>query len=174
MSKKIPSKLLQYLFIYIFSGSFYCIVEILFRGYSHYSMFILAGFIGLIICYQNDNIISYESPFEAQVLFCAAISTLGEYITGLIANQDFYIWDYRGLWGTFANGQLNIFFIFAWIIICAIAIPILDYLEWRFCGGEKPHYRFALIERLKLIIKENKETIKERFYEEEYYEHRSR
>ena len=141
--KNLLSRLLQVAFIFALSGTIYVCMEMLFRGYSHWSMWVLAGICGVIIALVNNGIfLSSKTPFELQVAFCSACCVAGEYIAGLIVNQDFQVWDYREMIGTFAGGQLNVFFIMAWIIICIFGIPFLDWIEWKLLNGRKPVYEF--------------------------------
>lgn len=143
--KNLLTRSFQLLFLFALSGTMYVLLEIMARGYSDISMFVLGGLCGVIIAFVNNGIfLSAETPFEIQVAFCATCCTLGELLTGIIVNQDFHVWDYRDLFGTFAGGQLNILFIFLWIGICIVSIPFLDWIEWRFLNGRKPEYQFLL------------------------------
>ncbi len=146
--KTVLSRLLQVAFIFIFSGTAYVLLEMLCRGYSHITMWVLGGICGVIIALVNNDIfLSSKTPFEIQVAFCATCCVLGEYIFGIIFNRDFTIWDYREIPGTFADGQLNIFFILLWIVICIFAIPLLDWIEYKLLDGRRPVYRFLCLKR---------------------------
>lgn len=126
--------------IFVIGGLLYCGIELAYRGRTAFSMFILAGCCALIMAWLN-NIFSYDMPFKWQVLLAALACVCGEYITGIIANRDFKIWDYRNLPFTFAGGQLNLFFCLVWVALSAIGIPIMDYVEWKYMGDEtKPYY----------------------------------
>lgn len=141
-------RLLQIATIFFFSGTAYIVIEIIFRGYTDFSMWILGGICGVIITFVNNGLILDEkTPFEYQVAFCSMCCIVGELIAGLIVNQDYHVWDYRELFGTFAYGQLNIFFIMAWICICIFAIPLLDWIEWKLLDGRKPVYTFLLCKK---------------------------
>ena len=125
---------------FMVGGFIYCIIELLYRGYTDISMYILAGFCAVIMGGLN-NLFSFNMPFGWQVLLASAACIVGEYITGVIVNQNFTVWDYRNLPLTFANGQLNAFFCLAWVGISIIGIPLLDYVEWHYMkSGEKPYY----------------------------------
>lgn len=125
---------------FMVGGFIYCFIELLYRGRTHPAMFVLAGFCSLIMAGLNNKF-SYDMPFELQVLLSAAACILGEYVTGILVNRDFSIWDYRGMAGTFAGGQLNIFFCLAWVALSIIGIPLLDFVEWKYLGDEvKPYY----------------------------------
>lgn len=139
---KFLKRINQLVAIFLFSGAVYVMIELLYRGFSDWSMFVLAGFLGIVISLVNNNIImSYDSEFCVQVLFCTLCCIAGEYLVGITLNSDFHIWDYRNLPFTFGDGQLNLFFCGAWMLICTISIPLLDYIEWRFFGEEKPYYK---------------------------------
>lgn len=142
--KKLFNLLLEFIFMFLFSGLVYVIIELLFRGYSFVSMFILGGICGVFLCFLN-NIFTYDMDFLLQIGISTVVCTLLEWICGLIVNQDFTIWDYRYLCGTFANQQCNIFFCFAWMGISAICIPVLDYIEWVLFQdkdeSKKPYYK---------------------------------
>lgn len=138
----ICKRILQLIFIYIFSGTVYVIIEFLYRGYSFLSMFFLAGFCGIFLFLLN-NVFTYEMDFILQLIISSIVCTFFEYCTGMLINQDFTIWDYRGLVGTFGNDQVNIFFSLAWMLIALFGIPILDYIDWHYFGYKpetKPYY----------------------------------
>ena len=100
----------------------------------------LAFIVGIIIS-QYNNMFTYDMDLAWQVLFGGLTSIMLEYLFGITFNQDFTIWDYRGLWGTFAPNQLNILFCCAWFVIVCISIFILDWFEYKALHAEnKPYY----------------------------------
>lgn len=138
--QKLLQKMLQLTSIGIVSGFIYCGLEILWRGWTHWTMFILAFIVGIIIS-QYNNMFTYDMDLVWQVLFGGLTSIMLEYLFGITFNQDFTIWDYRGLWGTFAQNQLNILFCCAWFVIVCISIFILDWFEYKVLHDEnKPYY----------------------------------
>ena len=133
----------KYLFIFLFCGIGYVAIELLFRGRSDVSMFILAGICGTVFLTWLNNIFTYDTDFILQVFICGTMCTLAEWICGLLINTDFHVWDYRTLPLTSPDGQVNFFFYLAWCLICAIVIPILDYIEWKVFDYKKdtiPYY----------------------------------
>lgn len=128
------------MFIFIFAGLFYILVELAYRGFTHYSMFILAGICGLVMAGMNDRF-SFELDFGIQVFSCTVVCTLMEFIFGEIFNRDYSIWDYRGMWGTFADNQCNVVFVLAWLVLCIMGIPLLDFIEWKVFDEERPYYK---------------------------------
>lgn len=125
---------------FLTGGFIYCMIELLFRGRTAPSMFILAGCCSLVMSGINNRF-SFDVPFWIQVTVSSLACILGEYITGMLVNRNYTIWDYRNLPGTFANGQLNIFFCLAWVGLSIVGIPLLDYIEWHYMGVQpKPYY----------------------------------
>jgi len=135
----------------LFSSIVYCFIEIMARGYTHYSMAILAFICGIGLMFLNDTVLEYDTYFEIQVLFGTLLCTTLEYIFGLMFNSNFSVWDYRNLPFTlhFLDDQVNIMFCFAWMLICIFGIPLLDYLQYKAGLGDKPHYRFLIKTKMK-------------------------
>ena len=106
-------------------------------------MFILAGIVSILIALMDDIFYTFETDYVIQVLTAATIATIGEGITGLIVNflLKLNVWDYSNLKGTFFFGQCNVYYCLAWIVICAIGIPILDIIEYEMFNGKKPYYK---------------------------------
>lgn len=135
--------LTMFMTIFFIGGLVYTSIEIVYRGYSHINMFILAGIVSILIVLMNDILYSFETDYIIQVTTTAAIAMVGEGIAGLIVNfmLKLNVWDYSNLCGNFFFGQCNIFYCMAWIPICAIGIPILDIIQYEMFNGEKPYYK---------------------------------
>lgn len=137
---KLNKRIMMALGTFMIGGFIYCLIELIYRGYTDISMYILAGFCSVIMAGLND-LFSFDMQFPLQVGVASVACIFGEYITGLLVNQNFEIWDYRDLPGTFADGQLNVVFCLAWFGLSIIGIPLLDYVEWKFMKQEpKPYY----------------------------------
>ena len=83
--KKALSLCLKYLSLFTVMGSIYYLIEIIWRGYSHVSMFILAGVCGICIGLINE-ILSMDTPIWLQAIIGSCIVTTGEFISGCILN----------------------------------------------------------------------------------------
>ena len=66
----------QILFSFFFSGSVYCTIELIYRQYTHFSMFILAGVVGIFLYFLN-NIFTYEMDYLLQIIIGTVFATLG-------------------------------------------------------------------------------------------------
>lgn len=132
---------LKYLFLFWFGGSFYITLEVLWRGYSHWTMGVLAGLVFTSIGLLNE-IWSWDTSIIIQILAGTIIATTGEFITGCIVNLwlGWDIWDYSDMWGNIL-GQICPAFIALWIPISLLSIVIDDMIRWKFFNEEKPKYK---------------------------------
>lgn len=130
----------KYAFLFWFGGATYVALEVLWRGYSHWTMLLLAGILFIIIGLLNE-IWSWNLKFRYQVLISTAIATTLELFTGLIVNVclGWNVWDYSNVPFNFL-GQICLPYTFLWIALSAVAIILDDVLRWKFFGEEKPHY----------------------------------
>lgn len=120
--KKCLLSLCRIIALFLLCGSIYVCIELLFRGYSHWSMFILAGFLGVFCIDAPNNIYGFDLDYRLQVAISTALCTLGEGLTGIYVNiyKGWNIWDYSTLPLTFFFGQCNLLFVLAWTIIVGL------------------------------------------------------
>lgn len=132
---------LKYLFLFWFGGSFYITLEVLWRGYSHWTMGVLAGLVFISIGLLNE-IWSWDTSIIIQILVGTIIATTGEFITGCIVNLwlGWDIWDYSDMWGNIL-GQICPAFIALWMPISLLSIVVDDVIRWKFFNEEKPKYK---------------------------------
>lgn len=122
-------------------GTTYFGIEMLWRGYSHWTMALIGGLCFVLIGAINEYI-PWDMGFIQQALIGASIVTSVEFIAGLILNVwlGLGIWDYSAL-PLNIMGQICLPFFFAWIALAAVAIVIDDYLRYWIFKEEKPHYQ---------------------------------
>ena len=115
--------------LFLIYGSIYYGLEVLYRGYSHLSMFILAGVLGVAIGLVNEIIPKINIWLET--LIGTIIATIGEGVTGIIVNNILHlnVWDYSNLPFTFFYGQCNLIFCLIWFVLTYIVIKLDDYLR---------------------------------------------
>ena len=93
--------------LFISVGFTYYMLECFFRGYSHWSMFLLAGLLSFVIDGVN-NVLSFECDYLIQVLIVNVWLGLN-------------VWDYSNMpWGTFFFGQCNIIFCLVWMALVGL------------------------------------------------------
>ena len=104
-------------------GIIYTFIEILWRGYSHWSMTVLGG-----VCFAVLYFL-YEKTGGAHLLLrCAAGSafiTAAEFLTGCIVNLrlGWNVWSYSSLrFNIF--GQVSLFFSVLWFFLCILGFKV--------------------------------------------------
>ena len=138
MFKKIGKAIVLFLIF----GLFYFIVETIWKGHiTHWSMFVLAGIIGLLIGGINEYI-PWEMPFWQQCGIGMILATIGEGLTGLIVNiwLKLNVWNYSNTFLNFFYHQCSVPFCIAWFILSGICIIIDDYIRYKLFNEEQPYY----------------------------------
>lgn len=126
----------EYLFCWALGGTLYYAVELLFRGYSHWSMFLLGGFCFLFFAWQGLQG-GWKTPLWKQVLRCTVFVTSGEFITGIFVNKwmQWNVWDYSDQpFQLF--GQICLPFTILFSGLCALGIFLAAYLLYWLYGEE--------------------------------------
>lgn len=114
--------------IFLIFGLIYIIIELLYRGHTHYSMFIVGGICGVLIGLINDN--TPDMPLLPQCILGAVIITIIELLTGLFLNVylGLNVWDYSNQPFNFM-GQICPQFCIIWCILSILVIRIDDWLK---------------------------------------------
>ena len=117
-------------------------MELMYRGRSNISMFILGGACGIIVGGLN-NWYSWDMPLIKQMTISAVIITILEYITGCIVNihLGWNVWDYSDM-PLNLNGQICFYFSFLWFFVSLIAIVLDDWLRHELFNEEYKKYKF--------------------------------
>ncbi|MEG1504729.1 MAG: hypothetical protein RR369_00105 [Lachnospiraceae bacterium] len=131
-------KVSEYLFLWTTGGCIYYGVECLFRGFSHWTMFLLGG-VCFFFCTFQGIWLKWSDPFWKQLLRCMIFVTACEFITGIIVNKwlCWQVWDYTDLpFQLF--GQICIPFMLIFSGLCALGIIVGGYLLYWLYGEERP------------------------------------
>ena len=136
-------RLNKYLILFVIGGISYFFIEILWRGHSHITMFILGG-----LCFVSVGLINeYYFKLKKSLLIQQSVSwlviTTLELIFGLILNVRLRlnVWDYSNLKFNLM-GQICLEYSVLWFFLSLPAIIFYDYLRHWLFGEEKPHYKF--------------------------------
>ena len=134
--------IIKYLILGIIGGFTYVIIEMLYRGHSHWSMFIVSAVAFISIGLINE-FISWDMKLWKQMLIGSGIVTVLEFISGYILNikLGWLIWDYSNVPFNIM-GQICLPFSIAWFFISFIAIVADDYLRYWLFKEERPHYKW--------------------------------
>ena len=112
--------------LFSLGGLAYCGLELLWRGRTHYSMFLAGGTSLLLLGKLNRT--EPKLPLFLRAVVGSGIITMVELSAGLIFNRDYTVWDYRDQWGNWL-GQICPLFSLLWIGIAALVLLIYDPLE---------------------------------------------
>lgn len=139
----------KYLFLLTIGGITYYMIEVMYKGHSHISMFYLGG-ICFVICGLLNEIFEWDTPIELQMLISSIIITGLEFITGLIVNVwlGLNIWDYSNIPFNIM-GQVCLLFYGIWFFLSAAAIILDDYIRYYIFKEEKPRYYSWILKKIK-------------------------
>lgn len=134
--------LLKNALLFMVGGDCYVLIEIMWRGWSHWTMFLLGGVCFLALGYIN-RFLPWETPFPVQQAIGAVIITALEFVTGYIVNLHlgWGVWDYSAQPFNL-YGQICLKASIGWFFLSSVGIVLDDFLRWRLFGEEKPRYKF--------------------------------
>lgn len=131
---------IKLMILFLIGGSIYYLIEIAYRGYSHWTMFILGGVCFIVVGAINEYY-SWDMSLVKQCVIGAVFITACELAFGIVLNiiLGMHIWDYSNVPLNFL-GQICLPFSLAWTLLSAIAIFIDDYLRYFLFHEEYPRY----------------------------------
>ncbi|MDD3222985.1 MAG: hypothetical protein EOM34_13995 [Clostridia bacterium] len=111
------------LLLFIIGGGLYYLIEILFRGYSHWTMFIIGGVIFLFSGRPYTSL-------KGQILRVWIFAIITEFISGTIINLclGWQVWDYSKLPFNLL-GQICLPFALLFLPLCAAAILLNRFIQ---------------------------------------------
>lgn len=126
--------------LFFIGGIIYYLIEIAWRGYSHWTMYLLGGFCFLCIGLINEILI-WEIKFWKQALIGAVAITALEFLTGCVVNLllNWNVWDYSNVRFNLL-GQICLPYAILWFPLSAAGIILDDWLRYFLFKEEKPHY----------------------------------
>lgn len=122
-------------------GTLYILLELIWRGRSHWTMFLLGGICFICLGMINE-ILSWDTPLWKQILIGACIVTALEFLTGCVVNLwlGWQVWDYSGLPGN-VLGQICPQYCVLWLPVSLVGIILDDWMRHWCWGEERPHYK---------------------------------
>lgn len=123
-------------------GSIYSVIEILGRGYTHWSMWIV-GAICFILLGLINEILPCCISLTTQMLIGMIIITVIELLSGCVLNLWFglNVWDYSNEQYNLL-GQISLKHSCYWFLLSGVGIILDDYLRYICFGEEKPKYHW--------------------------------
>lgn len=141
-TKNMTPPVYKYLFLFLIGGFSYFYLEILFRGFSHFSMIICGG-LAFIFCGLINQLMHFNISLVNQMFLSAIIITGLEFITGYIVNikMGWHVWDYSTLPFNL-YGQICLAYSLLWLILSLVCIYVDDWIRWKIFDEEKATYRW--------------------------------
>ena len=121
-------KIKNSLLLFIIFGCCYLLFEIIWRGYTHWTMFIVGGLCGFLIGLINEK--NKKMPLIKQCLISTLIVTVIEFISGCIINLwlNLGVWDYSTMPFNIL-GQICLPYCLLWFILSILVIKVDDWLR---------------------------------------------
>ena len=114
-------KFLKFFLLFFIGGTGYMAMELLWRGWTHGSMFLAGGSCFLLLGkLQNAR---PRLPLAFRGLVGAGIITMVELAAGLLFNRGYRVWDYRNMPLNF-HGQICLPFFLLWIPLSVFAMGL--------------------------------------------------
>ncbi len=116
--------------LFFIGAAGYCLLEILWRGHTHWTMG-LAGGICLVGMHALHRQLCHL-PLALQALAGAALVTAVEFVTGCVVNLllGWQVWDYSG-WRVQLLGQICLVFCVLWYVLSLIVMGAFSLAERR-------------------------------------------
>ena len=112
--------------LFYLGGAAYVMLELLWRGRSHGSMFLLGGLCFLLLGQLDKRFPGMPPAWK--VILGAALVTALELITGLLVNRDFRVWDYRAMPYHYL-GQICLNYSLLWMPVSLVAMLLYQKAE---------------------------------------------
>lgn len=141
-NKNILLSTFKYLFLFLIGGFTYFYLEILYRGFSHFSMIICGG-LAFIFCGLINQLMHFRISLITQMILSMIIITGLEFITGYIVNikMGWHVWDYSSLPYNL-YGQICLAYSSIWLVLSLVCIFMDDLIRWKIFDEEKPQYKW--------------------------------
>lgn len=132
----------KYLTLFFIGGTIYVSLEHIWRGWSHWTMFILGGICFIALGLINE-ILDWDTPMILQMAIGCVIITTLEFITGCVVNigLGWDVWDYSQYPLNFL-GQISVGSSVLWYFLSAVGIVLDDTIRWKAFGEDKPKYKW--------------------------------
>lgn len=132
--------ILKYLFLFLVGGICYFGIEILARGFSHWTMIVVGGICFVLIGLLNEK--TPKMPLIKQMIYSTILITVIEFVSGCILN----LWLKLDIWDYSDNafnllGQICLSHTIYWFFLSVVGIILDDYLRYKMFKEEKPSYR---------------------------------
>lgn len=123
-------RIIEYTIVFCVGSIMYCLIEVLFRRYTHWTMFLTGGAIFTALYFINLAL--RTRSFVLRGLIGCAVITAVEFLVGVVVNLIFHldVWNYSSIPGNIL-GQICPRFSFCWFLLSIAAVYIVVFLHWQ-------------------------------------------
>jgi uncharacterized membrane protein len=123
------NRFLKNFILFSIGGIIYILIELLWRGYTHFSMFLLGGLCFWLIGSLNEYG-SRKLPLPCQMVIGAGIITALEFIAGCILNirLGLNVWDYSDM-PMNIMGQICLPYTLLWFVLSGACVVADDWMR---------------------------------------------
>ena len=117
--------------LFLIGGWIYTGMELIGRGRTHWSMFILGGLCFVLVGLINEHHYKWNQSLILQSIIGAVLITALEFLTGCIVNLwlKWNVWDYSNLPFNLL-GQICLYFFLLWIPMSTLCIVLDDWIRY--------------------------------------------
>ena len=117
--------------LFLIGGWIYTGMELIWRGRTHWSMFILGGLCFVLVGLINEHHYKWNQSLILQSIIGAVLITALEFLTGCIVNLwlKWNVWDYSNLPFNLL-GQICLYFFLLWIPMSTLCIVLDDWIRY--------------------------------------------
>ena len=139
MKEKLKA-ILKHAVLALCGGCVYFLIEMAWRGHSHWTMAVLGG-VCFVLIGEINEFIPWNMPLVLQGAIGSGIVTLLELVSGIVLN----LWLGLGIWG-YSNmpfnflGQICLPFSLLWVALSVVAVILDDWLRYWLFGEDRPTY----------------------------------
>ena len=139
MKEKLKA-ILKHAVLALCGGCVYFLIEMAWRGHSHWTMAVLGGVCFVLIGDINE-FIPWNMPLILQGALGSGIVTVLELVSGIILNLwlGLGIWDYSNMPFNLL-GQICLPFTLLWVALSIVAVALDDWLRYWLFGEDRPTY----------------------------------
>lgn len=132
-------RFLKHLILFVIGGVAYVCIELLARGFSHWTMFVVGGLCFFLVGAINE--VTPKMALVKQMALSGIIITAIEFLSGCVLNLwlGLDIWDYSDEFGNLF-GQICLKHSCYWFLLSLVGIVLDDYIRYRLFHEPKPKY----------------------------------
>lgn len=130
MKSTYKKRIIELTVVFCVGSVMYCLIEILFRQYTHWTMFLTGGAIFTALYFINLGMKTRSLVLRG--LIGAVVITAVEFLVGVVVNLIFQlnVWNYSSIPGNIL-GQICPRFSFCWFLLSIAAVYVVIFLYWQ-------------------------------------------